>query len=218
MLPADYRIRLMQPTDYGPLSQLCARVYPTETPYSADELEAHHRVFPEGQIVAEHTPTASPVGAHYTLILRLADFHADDSWDILTARGTFSDHNAQTGHTLYGADIMVAPEHQHHGLAYALTQATQALVVQRNLWRMVGASRLPGYGHLQSELSPSEYVRRVVAGALIDPVLTAHIKDGWLVVRPVSGYLQHDAESANQAALIQWINPQCPPPADAELR
>ncbi len=208
----------MRRDDYEVLSRLSAQVYPTETPYTAEELEAHHRVFPEGQFVAEHAPTALAVGAHYTLILRLADFHEDDPWDILTARGTFADHNPQTGHTLYGADIMVAPEHQHHGIAYALTHATQSLVLDKRLWRMVGASRLPGYGHLKSNLTPEEYVRRVVAGELIDPVLTAHIKDGWCVVRPIAGYLQHDFESANEAAIIQWINPECPPPADAMLR
>jgi GNAT superfamily N-acetyltransferase len=208
----------MRHDDYEVLSRLCARVYPTEPPYTIDELESHHRVFPEGQFVAEHAPTALAVGAHYTLILRLADFHVDDPWDILTAHGTFADHNPQTGHTLYGADIMVAPEHQHHGLAYALTRATQALVVEKKLWRMVGASRLPGYGRLKDELSPDEYVRRVVAGTLVDPVLTAHLKDGWKVVRPIAGYLQHDVESANEAAIIQWINPECPPPEGAILQ
>jgi hypothetical protein len=50
----------------------------------------------------------------------MLDFHIDDSWDILTSGGSFLDHNA-SGPTLYGADIMVHPTHQHHGLAYAMT-------------------------------------------------------------------------------------------------
>jgi GNAT superfamily N-acetyltransferase len=206
MLPPDYRLRLMKEGDYSALSDLCARVYPEETPYTAAELEAHHRLFPEGQFVAEHLPTGAAVGAHYTLILRLEDFHPEDSWDILTARGTFSDHNPTTGHTLYGADIMVDPQHQHHGLASALTKATQDLVVQRALWRMVGASRLPGYGKVSGQVSADEYVREVVAGVRVDPVLTVHLKDGWQVVRTIAGYLQHDVESANEAAIIQWVN------------
>jgi hypothetical protein len=218
MLPPDYRIRSMLVEDYEALSRLCARVYPDETPYAPEELEAHHRVFPAGQFVAEHVPTSRAVGAHFTLILRLADFHEDDPWDVLTARGTFADHNPQTGHTLYGADIMVCPEHQHHGLAYSLTKAAQALVLQQKLWRMVGASRLPGYAKVKDQLTPVEYVRQVAAGLRTDPVLTAHLKDGWQLVRAISGYLQHDPESANQAALIQWINADCPPPAEMMLR
>lgn len=217
MIPPDYRVRLMQAEDYGNLSALCARVYPEETPYTVEELEAHHRAFPEGQFVVEHVPTAAAVGAHYTLILRLADFHVDDSWDVLTARGTFADHNPATGHTLYGADLMVCPEHQHHGLGYALTHATQELVVAKGLWRMVGASRLPGYGRVAGEISPEEYVRQVVAGLRVDPVLTVHIKDGWKVIRAIDGYLQHDPESMNEAAVIQWINAGCPPPSGMEI-
>jgi hypothetical protein len=52
---------------------------------------------------------------------------------------------------------------------------------------------------------------------MVDPVLTAHIKDGWTVVRPIQGYLQHDPDSAGWAAVIQWVNPACPPPAEFEL-
>ncbi|NDC11925.1 MAG: hypothetical protein EBZ88_05675 [Actinobacteria bacterium] len=63
----------------------------------------------------------------------------------------------------------------------------------------------------------ADYVRAVVAGERTDPVLSAHLKDGWRVVRPIHGYLQHDPESANWAAVIQWINPACPPPPDPPI-
>jgi hypothetical protein len=58
----------------------------------------------------------------------------------------------------------------------------------------------------------------VVAGSRIDPVLSAHLKDGWQVVKPIYGYLQHDVESANWAAVIQWVNPEYPPPPEFVLR
>ena len=83
---------------------------------------------------------------------------------------------------------------------------------------MVGASRLPGYGAVADSLPAADYVRDVVAGSRIDPVLSAHLKDGWQVVRPIHGYLQHDVESANWAAVIQWVNPGCPPPPEFRLR
>jgi GNAT superfamily N-acetyltransferase len=136
---------------------------------------------------------------------------------VLTARGTFADHDP-AGPTLYGADVFVSPDHQHHGLAHALTDATRGLVVAEQLWRMVGASRLPGYGAVASAVTAAEYVRDVVAGSRVDPVLSAHLKDGWSVVKPIEGYLQHDPESANWAAVIQWINPACPPPPGMALR
>ncbi len=210
-LPPDYRIRLMQAADYAAISEICREVYPHDTPYTAEELAAHHAVYPQGQFVAEHAPTGKPVGVHFTLRLRMADYHVDDSWDVLTAHGTFSDHDP-AGLTLYGADVFVSPQHQHHGLAHALTDATRGLVIEEKLWRMVGGSRLPGYGAVAGVVPAAEYVREVVDGARTDPVLSAHLKDGWQVVKPIFGYLQHDQESANWAAVIQWVNPECPPP------
>ena len=216
-LPSDYSIRLMQPADYAAISEICRVVYPHDPPYTAEELAEHRAVYPQGQFVAEHVPTGRAVGVHFTLRLRMADYHLDDSWDMLTAHGTFADHDP-SGPTLYGADVFVSPDHQHHGLAHALTDATRGLVVAEQLWRMVGASRLPGYGAVAGSLSAAEYVRDVVAGSRIDPVLSAHLKDGWQVVRPIHGYLQHDVESANWAAVIQWVNPERPPPPEFRLR
>jgi GNAT superfamily N-acetyltransferase len=216
-LPNDYRIRRMWPTDYRVISEICRVVYPHDKPYTAEELAEHHAVYPQGQFVAEHIPSGQAVGVHFTLRIRMADYHIDDPWDVLTAQGSFGDHNP-AGPTLYGADVFVSPDHQHRGLAHALTDATRDLVVAENLWRMVGGSRLPGYGAVASGLPAAEYVREVVAGARIDPVLSAHLKDGWQVVKPIHGYLQHDPESANWAAVIQWVNPACPPPPEFMLR
>lgn len=216
-LPGDYRIRLMQPGDFDAISEICRVVYPHDTPYTADELAEHHAVYPQGQFVAEHAPTGEPVGVHFTLRIRMADYHVDDAWAVLTARGTFADHDP-SGPTLYGADVFVHPGHQHHGLAHALTDATRGLVVTENLWRMVGGSRLPGYSAVADAVAADAYVREVVSGTRIDPVLSAHLKDGWEVVRAIHGYLQHDVESANWAAVIQWVNPACPPPPEFMLR
>jgi hypothetical protein len=212
-----YQIRTMAAEDFPAIRDICGRVYPHEPPYTMSELAEHHAVFPQGQFVAEHLPTSSVAGAHFTLRLEFTDFHVDDSWDILTARGSFDDHNP-SGHTLYGADVFVSPDHQHHGLARGLTDATRALVVEENLWRMVGGSRLPGYGGVAASLPAVEYVAEVVAGLRNDPVLTVHLKDGWTVVRAIEGYTHDDPESLNWAAVIQWVNSQCPPPAEFELR
>jgi GNAT superfamily N-acetyltransferase len=216
MLPPNYHVRLLEPADYDEIIAICETVYPTETPYTREELEEHCQVFPQGQFVAATLDTPAVAGVHFTLKLLLSDFHIDDSWDVLTARGTFEDHNP-AGHTLYGADIMVHPHHQHHGLAHALTDATRQLVVDESLWRMVGASRLPGYARHSTAMSAEAYVAAVVRGELIDPVLTAHLKDGWSVVRPIHGYLQHDEDSAGWAAVIQWVNSACPPPPELDL-
>src|SRR5262245_17821195 len=161
MLPDNYRIRLIDPSDYEAVIEICKTVYPTETPYTPDELEDHRQVFPQGQFVAVATDSSAVAGVHFTLRLRLSDFHIDDSWDVLTAGGSFLDHNPE-GPTLYGADIMVHPRHQHHGLAHALTDEARFLVQREKLWRMVGASRLPGYGQHRQWMAIDAYVEAVV--------------------------------------------------------
>jgi GNAT superfamily N-acetyltransferase len=216
MLPANYRIRLVEPLDYQAIIEICKLVYPSEQPYTLEELEDHRQVFPQGQFAAVDERDAV-AGVHFTLRLRMLDFHMDDPWDVLTARGSFLDHNPE-GPTLYGADIMVHPEHQHHGIGYALTDQARLLVQAERLWRMVGASRLPGYGKHASTMDIEQYVDLVLNGKLFDLVLSIHLKDGWTAVRPIHGYLQHDEDSAGWAEVIQWVNPACPPPPEFDLR
>jgi GNAT superfamily N-acetyltransferase len=216
MLPANYRIRLVAPADCQAIIEICRLVYPREEPYTVDELEDHRQVFPQGQFVAIDDTRGAVAGVHFTLRLRLMDFHIDDPWDVLTAGGSFLDHNPE-GPTLYGADIMVHPDHQHHSIAHALTDQARFLVQEEGLWRMVGASRLPGYGKLCATMTIEQYVDGVLNGTLFDPVLSLHIKDEWTAVKPIHGYLQHDEDSANWAEVIQWVNPACPPPAEFEL-
>jgi GNAT superfamily N-acetyltransferase len=215
-LPEGYSIRLMSQADYAQISEICRMVYPTERPYSDEELSAHHQLFPEGQFVVCHEESGGVAGVHFTLLIQLAHFHIDDDWETLTAGGTFFDHDP-AGHTLYGADLFIHPNHQHHGLAKALTVATRELVSQRKLWRMVGGSRMPGYGKLARNLDPQEYIAKVKNTELTDPVLTAHLHDGWDVITAIRGYLPHDEESAGWAAVIQWINQECTPPPDVDI-
>ena len=77
---------------------------------------------------------------------------------------------------------------------------------------------MPGYGAWAAKLEPNDYIARVRAAQMVDPVLTAHLHDGWDAVTAIRGYLPHDEESAGWAAVIQWINPDAPPPESADLR
>jgi GNAT superfamily N-acetyltransferase len=215
-IPEGYSLRLMSDKDYAEISKICGLVYPTERPYSDEELAAHHLLFPEGQFVVVHEESKEVAGAHFSLLIDLSHFHLDDDWETLTAQGTFADHDPE-GHTLYGADLFIHPDHQHHGLAKTLTLATRELVAQQRLWRMVGGSRMPGYGKVSQEIAPEDYISKVKKTELVDPVLTAHLHDGWDVITAIKGYLPHDEESGGWAAVIQWINPECAPPPEFDI-
>ena len=80
----EYCIRGMNRQDFGPIARnLPTRVSARDAVHGA-ELAEHNAVFPQGQFVAEHLPTASVAGVHFTLRLKFEDFHIDDSWDVLT--------------------------------------------------------------------------------------------------------------------------------------
>ena len=113
---------------------------------------------------------------------------------------------------------MVHPGHQHHGIGHALTDQARLLVQEEGLWRMVGASRVPGYSQHALTMTIEQYVEYVLNRKLFDPVLSLHIVDGWAVVKPIHGYLPHDEDSAGWAEIIQWVNPACPPPPEFALR
>ncbi len=216
MLPANYRIRHAQPSDYEQFIELFKLVYPFDQPYTVEQLDDHRRVFPQGQFVAADVKSDAVAGVHFTLRLKMMDFHFDDPWEILTAGGSFLDHDPE-GPTLYGADIMVHPAYQHHGIAHALTDQTRFLVQEERLWRMVGASRLPGYSKHSANMKVDQYIEAVISGRLFDPALSIHLKDGWTAVKPIHGYLPHDDDSVGWAMVIQWINPDCPPPSEFDL-
>jgi hypothetical protein len=67
-------------------------------------------------------------------------------------------------------------------------------------------------------MGPEQYVDTVERGELDDPVLTAHLRDVRTIVRVIHGYLSHNDESDGWAAALQWVNPECPPPPEFELR
>jgi hypothetical protein len=77
---------------------------------------------------------------------------------------------------------------------------------------------MPGYGKLSASLPPEDYISKVKQAELTDPVLTAHLHDGWDVITAIRGYLPHDEESAGWAAVIQWINQESAPPPEFDIR
>lgn len=216
MTDATIAIRPLSPADYPDIERLCAVVYPTERPYSMAELEAHHRLFPEGQIVAVRVRDGVVVGALASLIVRWNDYRGTAPWSVFTAGGTFANHDPRHGRTLYAADMMTDPEMQHHGIAHALAMEAVDLVKRRGLLRKRGGSRLPGY-HLHARaMTPHQYVRAVARDEVHDPTLSFHVHQGFRVFGLAKGYLPNDDESLGWAALIEWINPLVATPAEIE--
>ncbi|GLB59486.1 hypothetical protein NCCP133_16190 [Cytobacillus sp. NCCP-133] len=65
---------------------------------------------------------------------------------------------------------------------------------------------MPGYSKAAQNLSPLEYLQKVIDGGMKDPVITFLLKCGRTPVSIVENYLE-DEESLNYAVLMEWKNP-----------
>jgi ribosomal protein S18 acetylase RimI-like enzyme len=201
-------VRNTLPRDFDGITDLCRRIYPDTPPWNAEQLSSHLRVFPEGQFVAVYGSDEKVVGMCASLIVDWEDYTMLESWDQFTADGTFTNHDPRRGRTLYGAEVIVDPTLQHHGIGDKLYKARRGLTESHKLLRIRAGSRLRGYCKVAERLKPEAYVVNVVEGLERDPTLSFQLKEGFHVLAVVPHYLSDDPESLGYAAVIEWLNPE----------
>lgn len=206
--PEQVTVRNTTPRDFAGITSLCRRIYPDTPPWNAEQLSSHLRVFPEGQFVAVYGPDQHVVGMCASLIVDWEDYAMLDSWDQFTADGMFTNHDPHRGRTLYGAEVIVDPTLQHHGIGDKLYCARRSLTESHRLLRIRAGSRLRGYCNYAGKLDPEAYVVGVVEGVEHDPTLSFQLKEGFHVLAVVPHYLSDDPESLGYAAVIEWLNPE----------
>jgi len=197
------RVRQRRHDDHDQITELGKRCFPGMLPWTQDYLEEHLEIFPEGQLVVECDGRV--VASCSSLIIDFDEYEDGHSWDEVTDRGTLRNHDPD-GDTLYGIEIMVDPDFRGMKLARRLYEARKQLCVDMNLRRIMIGGRIPGYHRHQDELSPREYVERVMRRQLHDPVLTTQLANGFSVKRLIRDYLTSDAESDGNATLLEWVN------------
>jgi GNAT superfamily N-acetyltransferase len=209
------QVRNTRAEDFAGIADMTGRVYPGAPTWSPAQLSSHLRVFPEGQFVAVDETDGRIVGMASSLIVFWDDYDMDTPWRDMTDHGMFTNHDPWRGRTLYGAEVMVQPGRQGQGIGRKLYRARFDLVERLGLLRIRAGARLRHYHRYAGRMSAADYTKRVLHGEVKDPTLTFQLKQGFVVLGVVAGYLQHDPESLGYAAVIEWMNPLVATPEDS---
>ncbi len=187
--------------------ELSQRVY-GHLAWTYDQLCMHTKVFPDGQLVAIDTRDNAVVANASSVVVNWDDYNLGDTDDDMTADGWFTNHDPAHGHTLYGADVCVDPERRRMGIGKKIYAARRELCRSLKLRRIRAGARIRGYHRYAHQMSPEEYVIRVVNREIDDPTLTFQLRQGFRVIAVVRHHQSGDPESHGHAAIIEWINHQ----------
>jgi predicted amidohydrolase/ribosomal protein S18 acetylase RimI-like enzyme len=196
-------VRQLRPDDWESVVRLQQRCFPGMDTWSREQFESQVRTFPEGQIGVEYQ--GKLVGSSSSLILDFELYKDSHNLDAISDNGFLRTHNPN-GTTLYGIEIMVAPEFRGLKLARRMYDARKRLARERNLMRIVVGGRIPGYAKHAAEMTPREYIDKVMGKTLYDSVLTTQLANGFVMKRLLPGYMTMDVESRGYAALLEWAN------------
>jgi hypothetical protein len=204
-------IRNTQPMDFPAILKMSRRINSALGLWRHDQLESHLKHFPEGQFVAVDESGAIR-GMAATLIIRWDDYSMSNTHiGDFTESGTFTNHDPAHGDTLFGAELMIDPSFSSHDIGFQLCRAHRELTQRRGLLRIRAAVPLRGYQDFKDELTPPDYVEKVLREELEDPALSFQLRWGFNVMGILGTPIPHDPQSVSWSALIEWRNPAWSP-------
>ena len=196
-------VRPLRIEDFDALVAMQQVCFPGMVPWSRQQVESQLAIFPEGQLCVE--VDGQMAASSSSLILEFDPNMAWHDWKAVSDGGFIRNHNRK-GDTLYGIEIMVAPEFRGMKLARRLYDARKELCRERNLARILIGGRLPGYGAHADEMSAREYVEHVIDSTFVDPVLTTQLANGFTLQGLIPNYMPSDEASRGYATYCEWLN------------
>ena len=145
--------------------------------FRAEHYRHHVKLFPEGQFVVVDGDRV--VGMTSAIRLdRDLERMAGHTFAEVFAGGWLTSHDPD-GAWLCGADVGTHPRYRRRGIARALYRARHDTVRRLGLRGQVTVGLMNGYGEVRREMSPAQYHRRLLAGELEDPTVSAQMHIGF---------------------------------------
>lgn len=197
-------LRGLKRTDYPRIQEIMERVYKgmggAWSPGEYDKLIDH---FPEGQICIEDQ--GKVIAAALAILVSKEVFERRHAYEDVVNGGSMSAHDPD-GNALYGVDIFVDPDYRGLRLGRRLYDARKELCEKLNLEGIIFGGRIPGYSQHAKELTPQEYIRKVKASEIYDPVLSFQLSNDFHIKKVLKDYIPEDTQSQSYGVLMEWIN------------
>lgn len=191
--------------DMTELKAACNEVYTDSTLAAWDDeiLGALLTRFSDGQICV--CVDGRVVGCALSLIIKYDDFGDDHCYEDIVTQYKFTSHDP-AGDVLYGIEVFIHPAYRGMRLARRLYDARKELCENLNLRAIVAGGRMPGFAAHSDSLTAKQYISKVKAKELHDPVLSFQLANDFHVRKLLKGYLAGDSQSLEYATLLEWVN------------
>ncbi|QNR25311.1 carbon-nitrogen hydrolase family protein [Croceimicrobium hydrocarbonivorans] len=191
--------------DYQALKDLMDAAYAgmNSLHWKKEEIEKLVSLFPEGQVILK--VNGELAGCALSVLQDDSITEKNHSYSDVTGNDTFKTHK-KDGDLLYGIDVFISPKYRGLRLARRLYDFRKELCEQLNLKGIAFGARMPKYHLYAKELSPLQYLEKVKAKEIEDPVLNFQFNNDFHVKKILKNYLEGDTESLDHAVLMEWNN------------
>lgn len=198
-------LRNLKIEDYKELKNSMVEAYNEleEAYWEEEQIERLLELFPEGQLVI--LVDGKVVGSALSLIVDNRKASATHTYEKITGNYTFSTHDP-FGDVLYGIDVFIHPNYRGLRLGRRLYDARKEICEKLNLQSIIFAGRIPKYVEYSKEMTPKQYIEKVRAKELHDPVLSFQLSNDFHVIKVMKNYLEGDVSSQEYAVLLEWNN------------
>ncbi len=180
----------------------CFPEIPLSEQYEVHDMEEIAEVFPEGTIVALDGQRVVGVGTGIFVDVDPDNLPPTEGELLDDENGSLHDKN---GSHYFGGALAVDAAYRNQGIVRQIYNRRKNVVTRHKKEGFYAASILPGYADHKNEMDINNYVDKVIAGELFDPILSVQLRNDFCVVKLLKGFFTSPI-SDNWSALIFWRN------------